>query len=102
MIIATFNAAEGSLFNEYTFVQGLLDAGTINRKQMSPLRSSLHGHQPLTLHIEKIGQKLWVTVLSPRKAVWTWAIGPRGKRYSPDIDTSEANMGLVEAMNTRA
>lgn len=102
MIIATFNEAEGFQFDEYKFVGGLFDAGTINKDQVVPLRSSLQGHKPLTLHIEKIGQKLWVTLLSPRKAVWTWSIGPRGKRTSPDIDTGEADMGLIEAMNTRA
>lgn len=101
MIIATFNSADGKAFEPFMFVQWMVLAGTISKMQVGPLCQSLQGHDPLTLHVEKIGQKLWVTLLSQRKAVWTWSIGPRGKSTSPNIDTSEADMSLIEALNTQ-
>ena len=79
-----------------------LDAGTISQKQASSLITTLHGHQPINLHIEKIGRKLWVTLLSKRQTVWTWSIGAMGKATSPNLDTSESNMNVIEALNTKA
>jgi hypothetical protein len=102
MIIATFNSAEGHELDNIKFAWSLLDAGTINQKQASRLITTLHGHQPINLHIEKIGRKLWVTLLSKRHTVWTWSIGAGGKDTPPNLDTSEANFRLVEALNTKA
>lgn len=95
MIIATFNSAEGAAFDNIKFAYGLLDAGTVNSKQASQLITTLHGHQPINLHIEKIGRKLWVTLLSQRLTVWTWSIGAMGKATSPNLDTSESNMNVI-------
>ena len=102
MIIATFNSAEGHELDGIKFAYGLLDAGTVNAKQASTLINTLHGHQPINLHIEKIGRKLWVTLLSKRHTVWTWSIGAMGKATSPSLDSSESNMTVLEALNTKA
>ena len=102
MIIATYNRAEGHPFDPMRFAHGMLDAGTINQKQASSLGITLYGHQPVTLHVEKIGRKLWVTLLTKRHNVWTWSIGAMGKATSPNIDASESNMGSIEALNTKA
>ena len=102
MIIATYNSAEGHEFDNIKFVYGLIDAGTINTKQASRLITTLHGHHPINLHIEKIDRKLWVTLLSKRLTVWRWSIGAMGKATSPHLDTSESNMNVVEAFNTKA
>ena len=90
MIIASFNSAEGHQFDGIGFAQSVLDAGLVNGKQAASLSGSLLGHDPINLHIEKIGQKLWVTLLSRRQSVWTWSIGAGGKRSEPKIDASEA------------
>jgi hypothetical protein len=102
MIIATFNSAEGNHLNPFKFVDGILSAGTISTKQASALRLSLHGHNPINLHVEKIGRKLWVTLLTHRRSVWTWSIGAGGKATSPHIDTSESDLSATAALNTRA
>lgn len=102
MIIATFNSAEGHDLDNIKFAFGMVGAGSINRKQASSLITTLHGHQPINLHIEKIGRKLWVTLLSQRLTVWTWSIGAMGKATSPNLDTSESNMNVIEALNTKA
>ncbi len=102
MIIATYNSAEGHELNSIKFAFGLRDAGTINQKQASSIITTLHGHQPINLHVEKIGRKLWVTLLSKRQTVWTWSIGAMGKPTSPNLDTSESNMSVLEALNTKA
>ena len=97
MIIATYNSADGHELDNIKFAYGLLDAGTINSKQASRLILTLHGHQPINLHVEKIGRKLWVTLLSKRQTVWTWSIGAMGKATSPHLDTSESNMTGIGA-----
>jgi hypothetical protein len=102
MIIASYNSAEGHPLDALKFANGLLDAGTVNTKQATSLGLTLHGHQPINLHIEKIGRKLWVTLLTKRHNVWTWSIGAMGKATSPNIDSSESNMGAIEALNTQA
>lgn len=102
MIIATFNSAAGHELDNIKFAYGLLDAGTINPKQASRLITTLHGHQPINLHVEKVGRKVWVTLLTKRHAVWTWSIGGMGKATAPNIDTSESDMGVTQAMNTKA
>jgi hypothetical protein len=102
MIIGSFNSQEGFEFDSRKFASGVRNAGWINLSQMSKLNITLYGFQPENLHVEKIGRKLWVTVLTKRGVVWTWSIGPRGKETSPNLDPSEAKMSLVEAFNTKA
>ena len=98
MIIATYNSAEGSELDAIKFAQGLLDAGTISARQANALITTLRGHQPINLHIEKIGRKLWVTLLSKRHTVWTWSIGPMGKTTSPNLDSSESTKTYTSAL----
>lgn len=88
MIIATYNN-EGSEIDLSAVVNRLLAAGTINRSQANTLASTLRGYQPINLHIEKIGRKLWVTLHTKRRNVWTWTIGPMGKASGPHLYTSE-------------
>jgi hypothetical protein len=102
MIIATYNSAEGHAFDNIKFAFGLLDAGQINKAQASRLITTLHGYQPINLHVEKIGRKLWITLLTQRENVLTWSIGAGGKATSPNIDTSESRMSVIEALNTKA
>lgn len=102
MIIATYNSAEGHELDNIKFASGLLDAGTINTKQASSLINTLYGHDPINVTVEKIGRKLWVTLLTKRKTVWTWSIGAMGKATSPHLDTSESNISVIEALNTQA
>lgn len=102
MIVASYNSREGFPLNALKFAGGALLGGLINQAQSGALGRSLHGWHPENLHVEKIGNKLWVTVLSKRGAVWTWSVGPKGKISSPNIDASESGMGIIEATNTKA
>ena len=91
MIIATYNSAEGSELDPSAFAAGLLSSGHVNRPQSSAVASTLRVFdRPINLHVEKIGRKLWVTVLSKRHVVWTWSIGAMGKVTAPSVDASEA------------
>lgn len=101
-VIASYNGGEGHRFDNVKFGYAMLDAGTINQKQASRLIITLHGHQPINLRVEKIGRKLWVTLLTKRHVVWTWSIGAMGKATSPHLDSSESNMSVIEALNTLA
>lgn len=102
MIIASYNSREGFPLDAREFAHWTFCGGFINHSQKDSLAKSLFGWQPENLHVEKVGNKLWVTVLSKRGAVWTWSIGPRGKTSSPNIDASESGMSVIEAWNTQA
>jgi hypothetical protein len=98
MIIATYNSAKGGELDPSAFAAFLLSSGHINRSQANAVASTLRGHNASRLHIEKIGRKLWVTLVSKRHNVWTWSIGPMGKASSPHLDTSETLRHLQEAV----
>jgi hypothetical protein len=90
MIITTYNSrAPGAKFDPHTFASRTLEAGFVTLSQARSLGASLTGFAPETLCVEKIGRKVWVTLLTERGAVWTWSIGAGGKTSASSVDVSE-------------
>lgn len=85
MIIASASYDNNATLDAEGLAHRVFCAGQISYSQRGGLQASLKGYQPKSLQIEKVGGKIWVTMLTQSGRTMVWAIGPRGKVTAPNM-----------------